>query len=198
MPSKPLLVGLTGGIGSGKTLAAEYFEKLGCHIINADNLAKTLYKNDDVKNKLIKEFGNGILNFEGSISLLKAREIFFKNRKNVLRVNKIVHPFVIREINDKVKKLKSGIIIIESAIIFETGYNKEVDYTIMVYTSKYTRYKRLKERDNISKEMFESIFKIQLPEKFKKAIADFVIMNNSSKAEFKKNIKLIYKILKIL
>ncbi|MFI5211944.1 MAG: dephospho-CoA kinase, partial [Ignavibacteria bacterium] len=100
MQSKKLVIGITGGVGSGKSVACKYFEKLGYRVIYADVVAKELYKtNKNLRALLVKEFGKGILDSSGRISYINARKIIFSKKSNIKRVNSIVHPFVIDEID---------------------------------------------------------------------------------------------------
>jgi dephospho-CoA kinase len=116
-----LLIGITGGIGSGKTLASRYFENSGYKVIYADEAAKKLYRsNKALKQKLVKEFGKGILDDKGNISGLAARRIILSGKKNIKRVNRIVHPFVVKEINRIIKSIKDRIVFVEAAIMFDS------------------------------------------------------------------------------
>src|SRR5687768_8612821 len=123
MRNKKIFVGVTGGIGSGKSLVCKYLEELGCKVLYADDLAKKLYEtNNKLKNKLVKEFGIGIL-IKGKISNPKLREKVFSDGRKTERVNRIVHPFVISEKLRMYKKIKKGIVITEAALIFESGFD---------------------------------------------------------------------------
>lgn len=201
MPSslKKLRIGITGGVGSGKTLAAKYFEALGYEVIYADKIAKGLYlKNDQLKTKLIKEFGYGILDKDGNISRVNARRIMFSDKKSIKRVNEIVHPFVFNEMDRIFKAAKGKIVFTEAAIMFETGSAKKMDYVILIYSNKRNRIKRIVERDKISVADVKKIMALQMDERKKLKLADFVIKNNASPADLKRNIISLEKILRKL
>lgn len=195
MQSK-LRVGITGGIGSGKTLACKYFKKLGCKVIYADDVAKKLYiSNKKLKSRLVREFGRGILDENGNISGANSRKIIFSNKKNIKRVNKIVHPFVIKEIERLVSKLRKKIVLIETAIMFESGYSGRLDYTVLIYANKDTRVKRIQKRDKMPKADILKLMSVQMDEREKMKRADFMIKNNSTKKELYSSIKSFNKIL---
>jgi dephospho-CoA kinase len=196
---RPIRIGITGGIGSGKSLACRYFEELGYKVVYADDIAKRLYKmNPALKKKLVAEFGRDIINEKGDIGGESARKIIFSSKKNILRVNSIVHPFVIKEIDRQISKIKKKIVLVETAIMFESGYYTRNDYNVLIYANKGVRAKRVKERDKVSMKTVEKLMNLQMKETDKIIMADFVIKNNSTKAELKKDVKMFSKILEIL
>lgn len=203
MPSNPrfkkTVIGVTGGIGSGKSLACSYFRKSGFTVINADSVTKELYKSNKLlRKKLVNAFGKEIVNADGSISGPIARKKIFSSKKNIKRVNSIVHPFVIKKIDSMLVKLKDKIILIETAILFESGYYKKMDYAILIFTNKKLRLKRVKERDNVSTSSISKIMNLQMDERLKLKKTDFSICNNGSKKELQNGIKYIGRIIKHL
>ena len=182
-----ILIGITGGIGAGKSIASNYFEAAGYTVIYADEIAKRLYRtNSLLKQKLVDEFGKGILDKDGNIAGIGARHIILSNRRNVKRVNKIVHPFVRKEINDILKGIDDKIVFIEAAIMFDTGFYKSMNHTVLVYSPKELRIKRAGKRDKIPKSEVNRLINLQLDERKKLKLADFVIRNDSTKAKMLK------------
>ncbi len=199
MPAKKLKIGITGGIGSGKSLASKYFEKLGYKVIYADKIAKELYSSNKLLiKKLVKEFGKGILDENGRLSRVNARKIIFTGKKNILRVNSIVHPFVFREMDRLVEKIKDRIILFEAAIMFESGSYKRMNHVVLIYTNKENRIKRIIKRDGTKRKDILKLMKLQLSEQEKVKRADFIIKNNSNSAGLNKSVKAFSKILKRL
>ncbi len=199
MPSKKLKIGITGGIGSGKSLACVYFEKLGYKVIYADKIAKELYSSNKLLiKKLVQEFGRGILDKSGKLSRDNARKIIFTSEKNILRVNSIVHPFVFKEMDRLLKGIKDRIILFEAAIMFESGSYKRMDYVVLIYTKKEIRLKRIIQRDGLKRKDVLNLMSMQLDEKEKARRSDFIIKNNSSPRELNKNVIAFSKILKKL
>jgi len=201
MPNSPkkLRIGITGGVGSGKTLAAKYFESLGYTVINADKTAKELYKkNLKLKKKLVKEFGKVILDDSGNIDIKGMRKLILSGKNIIKRVNRIVHPFVFKEMDKIFKAAKGKIVFTEAAIMFETGSAKKMDYVILIYSNKQNRINRITKRDGVSAADVKRIMNLQLDEREKVKLADFVVKNNSTPAELKRNILSLNKILRKL
>jgi len=192
-----VLIGITGGIGSGKSLAADFLVSLGIKVINADLLTKELYKtNKSLKLKLVRIFGRNILNEKGDIGGHEARNIIFSSAKNIKRVNSIVHPFVIKEIHRILKKVSDYMVMVESAIMYESGFYKHLNFGVLIYANKSIRLKRVTARDKIKAADVQKLMKLQIDENEKLKRAEFIIKNNGTKQELKQKIKLLAKILK--
>lgn len=194
-----LLIGITGGIGSGKSEVCRLLHKRGYKVIFADLIAKELYKKDKaLARKVIKAFGKDIVNYKGVISLTKLRDIVFSNKTNFKKINDIVHPTVIKYLMNIIKESKQKIIIIESALVFDTDFFKYLDYVIMVYSNKKNRLQRIMIRDGAKKKEIERIMSFQLDEKEKIERSDFVVVNNKPLNDLEKDIEFLSKILKLL
>ena len=194
-----VIIGITGGIGSGKTYICNLLTKKGFKIFYADAIAKNMYTtNKTLLKNLVKEFGEEILNYQGKINLSKFKEVLFKNKKNYERVNKIVHPIVISHINAQAKKSFYDVVLVESAILFESKFDKDMDYVIMIYADKKTRVKRIMERDGATKAEVENIMKYQIDEKKKIEMSDFVLVNNKSEEELTDQVNFLARLLKSL
>ncbi len=197
--SGKLKIGITGGIGSGKSLACKYFEKLGYKVIYADRVAKELYSsNSQLIKRLVAEFGKGILDENGKLSRPNARRIIFSDKRNIKRVNSIVHPFVFREMDKMVSRIKDKVVLFEAAIMFESGSYKRMDYVVLIYANKETRIKRIIKRDGVKRRDVLKLMKLQLDEREKAKRADFVIKNNATAPALEKNVKAFNRILKTL
>jgi len=193
---KKLLIGVTGGIGSGKSLVCEYFKKSGGEVFFADKITRDLYvTNKKLLNELVKEFGKNILSEDRKLDILKFREIVYKSDANQKRVNNIVHPFAINEILRRTRNSESSLVFIEAALIFESGFDKYLDYTIEVFANVKTRMERVRKRNKLALRLIRTIIKMQMPEKEKLKMADFVIKNNSSKINLRKEAIFLYGIL---
>ncbi|MCI0473139.1 MAG: dephospho-CoA kinase, partial [Ignavibacteria bacterium] len=194
-----ILVGITGGIGSGKSEVCRMLAKSGFKVIFADFMAKELYKKDKkLAAAIVKAFGKDVLNYQGVISLTKLREIVFKNKVNFRKINNIVHPVVIKQLMKHIKLLKQKIILIESALVFDTAFHSYLDYVIMVYSNKKNRIDRIVTRDGAKKTEVERIMSYQLDEKIKIEKSDFVVVNNKSFSDLEKDISFLGKLLKFL
>jgi len=194
-----ILVGITGGIGSGKSEVCRMLAKSGFKVIFADYMAKELYKkNKKLASAVVKAFGKDILNYQGVISLAKLREVVFRNKVNFRKINNIVHPIVIKHLIDYIKPLKQKVILIESALVFDPSFHNYLDYVIMVYSNKKNRLNRIVMRDGAKKSEVEKIMSFQLDEKLKIEKSDFVIVNNKSFEDLEKDVEFFGKILRIL
>jgi len=190
MQNDKTLIGVTGGIGSGKTLVCKFLAKMGCKVYYADNIAKELYKkNATLKKRLIQSFGVQILDRRKKISLLKLGDIVFRNKLSQQRVGKIVHPFVIYEIMKRIGRNSNRFIVVEAALIFETHFDRYLDFTILVNSNIKERIKRIAHRDKVSEGKIRKILRLQMPEieRFKRA--DFIVKNNGTRLDLQNNVK---------
>ena len=196
---KKLVIGITGGIGSGKTEVCKLLAKRGFKVYYSDLVAKSLYLSDKkLSDNIVKVFGRDILNYKKKINLPKLKEKIFAIRKNYLAINKIVHPVVINYLNKEARKSKFDIVIIESALLFESGFYKDLDYVITVYSNKKNRVSRLMLRDEASRNDVNHLMKFQIDEKNKMSMSDFVIMNNKSLNDLKIQVDFLSTVLKKL
>jgi len=196
---KKLVIGITGGIGSGKTEVCKLLARRGFKVYYSDLVAKSLYLTDKkLSDNIVKVFGRDILNYKNKINLPKLKEKIFASRKNYLAINKIVHPVVIDYLNKEARKSKFDIVIIESALLFESGFYKDLDYVITVYSNKKNRVSRLMLRDEASRNDVNHLMKFQIDEKNKMSMSDFVIMNNKSLNDLKIQVDFLSTVLKKL
>lgn len=171
--------GITGGIGSGKTIVCSIFNKLGIPIYNADDAAKKLMQqNDSLKNKLISTFGNSIYK-EGLLNKKWLSEIVFNDPMQLDKLNKIVHPAVIADFQEWESEQKNvSYTIREAAILFESGTAVGLDHVILVDAPTEIRIKRIQKRDMRSIDEINNIMNNQWSSEKKRALADSVIEND--------------------
>ncbi|WP_397362513.1 dephospho-CoA kinase [Olleya sp. R77988] len=173
----PKTVGLTGGIGSGKTTVANFFKKLDIPVYIADVEAKALMNRSKViKRKLIQLFGDQAY-INNSLNKPFIASQIFSNKELLQKMNAIVHPKVARHFEKWVKKQTSKYVISEAAIIFENGSYKKYDYIITVVAPENVRIKRVIQRDDSSKEKVKAIMNNQWSDKQKIERSNFVITN---------------------
>jgi dephospho-CoA kinase len=171
-------VGVTGGIGSGKTLVCEIFSHLGVPVFNADIVAKELYNNDkEVIEQIQKLFGHDIYH-KGKLRKDILAKIIFNDSKALNKVNTIVHPKVRENFLDWAEKQTSKYVIEEAAILFESNAYLDLDYIINIHARQESRIDRVMKRDNISKEQVISRIKNQLCDEKRMKLADFTIFND--------------------
>jgi dephospho-CoA kinase len=191
-----LTVGITGGIGAGKTTVCKIFEELGAKVIYADELAKEIMENDEsLKKKIKKIFGEKSYIGEKLNRKFIADIIFSSDEKRKL-LESIVHPAVIKRILSDLKKIadegKYNFVIVEAALIFESGFDKELDYVLVVDADDEIKIKRIMERDKCSKEEVLKRMRAQLDSKIKRELADMVIINDGDIDELRKKVSFFY------
>lgn len=191
-----IVVGLTGGIGSGKTTVARMFENLGIPIYLADDEAKRLMRNSKyIKRKIISLFGQeSYVDNELDRPFLASR--IFKDASLLESMNAIVHPKVRLDFERWLKKQNSVYVIKESAIIFEQNMQSQYDYIITVTADTKDRIARLLQRDNTSENHIKNIINNQIPDEEKIKNSDFVIVNNQLEDTQLQVVKTHQKILK--
>ena len=174
------IVGLTGGIGSGKTTIAYMFRDLGIPIYIADTEAKLLLvRSKIIKRKLIALFGENVYLKNGEINKELIADKIFQDFEYFTTMNALVHPKVAQHFNRWVKKQEAPYVLKESAILFESGAFKQCDKIIAVTSSEEIRINRILKRDKTSKKKIKAIIDKQLPEDYKIKNADYVIYNNT-------------------
>jgi len=185
-------IGLTGGIGSGKSLVSQYFKELGAYIFDADFEAKKILDtNATTQYEIIAEFGTDILNAENKIDKKKLAKIAFQDEDHQSRLNTLIHPYVFDEIDSQFEKIANDnihkVFVLDAALIYESGANTHMDYIVVVSSHLKLRVSRVMERGGLSRDEFMKRMKLQWTEEDKIHMADFIILNNASEEYLKKN-----------
>ena len=189
------IIGLTGGIGSGKSTVANYIASKGIPVYIADEEAKKIMERIDVKSSIQSLFKESILNADNTLKRNKIAELVFSNPDKLKQLNAIVHPAVKNHFINWMKEHKDASFIIkEVAILFETGGHKDCDKVILITAPEEVRIERAMKRDNSTKESVLARIKNQLPEADKIKLSDFVVENTNLETTLLK----IDEILKIL
>ena len=175
-----LKIGITGGIGSGKTTVAKAFEQLGIPVYHSDYWAKEIMNTEPlVKQRLIELFGKDIYDTEGIADRKKIAEIVFNDGNKLNDLNSVIHPAVWLHGENWLKQhADKPYILKEAAILFESGGNKSVDKVIMVTAPKELRIQRVINRDNATSEEVKARMSNQWDDEKKIALSDFVIVND--------------------
>lgn len=174
-----MIVGLTGGIGSGKSTVAKLFEALGVPVYNSDLRAKEMYYKPEVKEQVIRLLGTNAYDENGKLNPSHISSIIFRDSQILHKVNGIIHPAVDADFQEYVTKhADKKIILKESALLFETGIYKKLDKIILVTSPLGLRIARVQSRDNIPEADVIKRINHQLPDEEKTPISDFVIKND--------------------
>jgi dephospho-CoA kinase len=178
----PLKVGLTGGIGSGKTTVARIFEVLGIPVYYADETARHIMNEDtQLKKEIIKSFGEQSY-IEGKLNREYLASIVFQDKTKLGRLNALVHPATIRHSVQWMKQQTGPYAIREAALIFESGVQGQLDYVIGVCAPVELRIERAMKRDNLTREQVMERMDRQINETIKMRLCDFVIVNDGKTA----------------
>ena len=189
------IIGLTGGIGSGKTIVAGYFKSLGIPVYIADKEARQLMTSENIINELSNEFGKEILE-NGILNREKLAQLVFNNPKKLQKLNSIVHPEVKKHFDNWVEKHKnSPFVVKEAAILFESGSYKYCDTIITVTAPLETRLQRVMKRDKTDRESVLKRIENQWTDEQRIAKSNYVIHNLSVEST-KKQVDEILKKLK--
>ena len=189
------IIGLTGGIGTGKTMVAEYFKSLGIPVYIADKEARQLMTSDNIINALSNEFGKEILE-NGILNREKLAQLVFNNTKKLKKLNSIVHPEVKKHFDNWVEKHKNyPFVVKEAAILFESGSYKYCDTIITVTAPLETRLQRVMKRDKTDRESVLKRIENQWTDEQRITKSNYVIHNLSVEST-KKQVNEILKKLK--
>lgn len=201
MPSSSkriLKIGVTGGIGSGKTTVCAIFGRLGVPVLYADDISKELSNNDPVIRKKLKALLGDSAYMDGGLlnrSFVASKIFSIKSLQR--KVEAVIHPRVDRERQyriDRLRKEGNRIIIIESALLYEAGLNKKLDAVVVVDADKTERINRVRKRDVISEDTVRGRIFAQLDVKKKLEKADYVIFNDGTLEELESKVRFLYTI----
>ena len=188
-----LMIGLTGGPGVGKSEAATVMGEYGAAIINADQIGHELLRsNKTVKRKLIQLFGSIRITSDGNLDRKAIGKLVFGDPEKMVQFNKIIHPPLLKELKKQMgllgAKKSSKLVAVDAALIFEWGIADWFDYIVVIDSSREIRFKRL-QKLGLSRAEANKRITSQIPQKDKKALADFVIVNNATKKDLAKKVK---------
>ena len=193
-----MIIGLTGGIGSGKSTVSKFLREFGITVVDADEISRELVRPGMPAWKdIVEKFGQDILLSDGTIDRAKLGKEVFASPEQLKRLNEITHPRIIGETKKRVSKLKLNKpeipIVVDAALLIESGYYKEMDKVLVVDADEELRVKRIMERDLLSIAEIKKRIQAQMPLKEKLKYADIVIDNNGTKENLKVQLRKICK-----
>lgn len=173
-----LKIGITGGIGSGKSTVAKVFEVLGIPVYYADDAAKQLMnENDALKQQVQKQFGKEAYS-NGNLNRKYIADIVFADPEKLELLNSIVHPATLKDAEEWMNRQTTPYTVKEAALIFESGAQEQLDYVIGVYAPTPLRIQRIMQRDGVTRDEVIARMDKQMDETIKMKLCDFVIMND--------------------
>jgi dephospho-CoA kinase len=193
-----LLVGLTGGIGSGKSVVAQIFKRLGAYLIDADELAREAVRPDrPVLKRIVEAFGPEILNPDGTLDRAKLGRAVFEDSEKRERLNSIVHPYVFLEEERRRKEIAQkdpkAIVLFDAALLIETGSYQLMDKVILVTIARRKQIGRIMKRDGLPREEAVQRIESQMPQAQKKKKADYIIDGGQPPDVIEAQVSKIYK-----
>ena len=200
-----MIIGLTGGIGTGKSTVSRKLRERGYPVIDLDVISREVIEYPEVINELVRNFGIEILesqnNISGkkSISRNKLRQTVFKDEKKVAVLNSIMHPPIVEEMRRQVENFKKNYktVFVEVQLLFEAKLEKEFDLTVLVYADKKTQLERVLKRDGRKEEEVQQIINAQMDMTEKRRLSNYIIENNGDSEMLDLEIEKFIKKLKI-
>jgi dephospho-CoA kinase len=189
-----LIIGLTGGIGSGKSTVANEFKALGVEVVDADDIARQVVEpGQNALHEIELFFGKEVINENGALDRAKLRKIVFQCHEKKQWLNDLLHPLIRESMLSKIAAVTSDYVILEAPLLFENQLNQYTNYNIVVDVSEKNQIQRATKRDGNSEAQIRAIMNSQLSRKDRLAKADYVIDNNSADLmALKHHIKLLH------
>ncbi|MFH1515220.1 MAG: dephospho-CoA kinase [bacterium] len=187
---KKFIVGVTGGIGSGKSTVSRLLKKKGFEIIDADDVAREVVKpGTDMLNKIVQHFGKSMLNPDGTLNRKKLASVVFSNESERIYLEDLLHPEIIATIQRRVVESDEKVIIIVIPLLFESGVYKKCDLVVTVSAPVESCIKRIIERDGIDRKEIQKRIDAQKNDKERISKSDIVIENVNKISDLKKKVE---------
>ncbi len=181
-----MIVGLTGGIGSGKTTVGQIFSSIGIPVYEADQASKSIIDTDkDLQRRLQKLLGDDIVGVNGKVDRPRMAEIIFNDPQLLKQANALIHPAVARDFQQWYESRHSPYVVKEAAILFESGSYRQCDKIIVVTAPEEMRIQRVIKRGNVAREEVLKRMQNQWPQEQKVEMADYVIHNDHQQSVIK-------------
>lgn len=198
-----MIIGLTGGIGTGKSTVSNIFRQKGIPVVDTDVIAREVIDYPEVVNEIIRNFGTEILEEETQqeqgqnkfkkkkISRNKLGQIVFKDEKKVGILNSIMHPLILKKMKEETESLKKDnkIVVVDVPLLFEISLEKEFDIVLLVYANRKTQIKRIIKRDNRTEKEAVNIINSQIDIEKKKEKSDYIISNNRNLKRLRRKVE---------
>ena len=191
-----MIIGLTGGIATGKSTVSNILASLGAYVIDADKIAHNILdKSNEAYKEVVDEFGQKILNNNNKISRKKLGEIVFFDNEKLEKLENITHPYIIKKIKAIINEKKEDFeyIVLDAPLLFETGLEELVDLTWVIAASYDGQLERIKKRDNLKEKEAKKRISAQMSLSKKKELADNIIYNNDTFKKLKSKVLIEWK-----
>ncbi|MEM0514943.1 dephospho-CoA kinase [Pseudoalteromonas sp. YIC-827] len=186
----PWVLGLTGGIGSGKSSASKFFAELGIEVVDADLVARQVVEpGSPALNAIVKRHGESILDTHGALNRARLRKIVFSDNSEKLWLNNLLHPLIRTEMLEQLARAQSLYVILEAPLLFENGLEKYCQRTLLIDVQLELQLKRTCERDKMTPEAALAIIAAQMSRSNKVQKADDIISNSGTLAALKRKVQ---------
>jgi dephospho-CoA kinase len=186
---KRIVIGLTGSFGTGKTTVAAMLRACGARVIDADAIGHGLLaKRTRVYAAIVRRFGNGVLAADKAIDRRALADIVFANHSRLQQLNRIIHPEIVRIIKKEISEVRKGVVVLDAPLLIETGFHRYVDRLVVVTSSQRSQIQRIQKRSRLSKAAIVRRVRSQIPLRDKIRMADFVIDNNGTRKDLRKQV----------
>ncbi|NOY22469.1 MAG: dephospho-CoA kinase [Acidobacteria bacterium] len=187
------VIGLTGGIATGKSAVSNMFRKLGAFVVDADKIARELIVPDSpIVNQLVNSLGSEIQREDGGIDRQRLRERIIDDEDARLILNNIMHPAIIAREEELVQGSSASVIIVDAALLIETESYKRFQNVLLVYVPRFVQLKRLMERDNMSEATASRFIATQMDIEEKKKFVNHIIDNSGTFSQTEKQVRRLY------
>jgi dephospho-CoA kinase len=193
-----VVLGVTGGSGTGKTTVSSMFAEYGAYVIDADIAARAVVeKGNPALAEIKKEFGSAIINSDGTLNRRALGDIVFAEPEKLKKLNDITHPYIADYIKKRLDQYSGGLALIDGAVLIESGIGSMCDYMCAVIAEHDTRMRRICERDKLTQEQAQARISAQKNDSFYIENADFIILNNEYTDALRKNVENILKVIEL-
>lgn len=194
----PLRIGLTGGIGSGKSTVAAMFSELGVPVLDLDRVGRMLTEYDECLKQLVEAFGEGILQADGSLNRRALARHCFATASETARLNAILHPLIRKEEDRWVAGQQADYVLIEASVLIESDGADRMDALVVVLADRELRLERVLARGDRSRQEFDAIVARQCSDGERRRLADYLIENNSDLLQLRQSVRLVHQSLQSL
>ncbi len=186
---RPKVIGIMGGIASGKTTVAEMIGSIGARVIDADKIGHGLLRTPEVKGKLVRKWGKEILDERGTVDRSKLSRLVFSDAEALRELNNTLHPLILEAIRREIATDETRVVVVDAALLQETGLTELCDLLVLVVAEERVKKERAVKYRHWSPEEVSRRERFQTPVEQKKRMAHYVINNNFSKEETLKQVK---------
>ncbi len=187
------LLGITGGIGAGKSLVTRCFNELGATIVDADEIARQVMDTDGIAyEEVIRHFGCEILDENKNINRKKLAQIVFSDSKKLEQLNQITHPCIFKEMENQIINAKTPLVCLDVPLLFSSNFPFSCNKTLAVIAPKELRIQRVMERDGATRGAVEARIAAQLSDEDFKKLADYCIYNDGEEEKLREEIQRVY------